>query len=85
MFYIARSHVINFFNHYSIIESEATHKDIKGEAIQLITPKQIFKRFPAAVPKSKAGSSFKIYELNLDKICILCINDNKYLKKYITI
>lgn len=82
MFYIARSHVINFFNHYSIIESEATHKDIKGEAIQLITPKQIFKRFPAAVPKSKAGSSFK---LNLDKICILCINENKYLKKYITI
>ena len=39
-----REGVIQLFNVYTIISSEATYKAMKGEGIKILTPKQILQR-----------------------------------------
>ena len=47
--------------------------------LKILTPKQMLQRLPIALAQVKAGNSS---ESLLGKLFILCINQNKSLKKY---
>ena len=45
------------FNDYSRIVSEANYKTKYGEALKILTPKQMLQRLPIALAKVKAGNT----------------------------
>ena len=63
--------------------SDANYHVIKnkteGKGLKILTPKQMLQRLPIALAQVKAGNSS---ESLLGKLFILCINQNKSLKKY---
>ena len=56
MVYKKRSSVIEFFDNYSSMVSEAKLKVIKGTRIKILTPKQTLPRLPIALAQVKAGN-----------------------------
>ena len=58
MLYKARNDVIEFFNDYSLMESEAKPEATKGTWLKILTPKKIFQRLPIAFAQVKAGNRF---------------------------
>ena len=79
MLYKARNEAIQFYDDYSSMMSEAKAKTTKGTGPKILTPKQMLQRLPIALAQVKAGNSS---ESLLGKLFILCINQNKSLKKY---
>ena len=55
MLYKARNSVIEFFDDYSSMISEAKLKATKG--IKILTPKQLLQRIPIALAQVKAGNN----------------------------
>ena len=53
--YKARNSVIEFFDDYSSMISEAKLKATKG--IKILTPKQLLQRIPIALAQVKAGNN----------------------------
>ena len=65
--------------------SEAKIKSTKGTGLKILTPKQMLQRLPIAFAQVKAGNNSEslLSEIVLlNKLFILCINQNKSLKKY---
>ena len=58
---------------------DAKQNESKGAGLKILTPKQMLQRLPIALAQVKAGNSS---ESLLGKLFILCINQNKSLKKY---
>ena len=58
---------------------DAKQNETKGTGLKILTPKQMLQRLPIALAQVKAGNSS---ESLLGKLFILCINQNKSLKKY---
>ena len=57
MLYKARNSVIEFFNDYSSMVSEAKLKATKGAGLKSLTPKQLVQKLPIALAQVKAGNN----------------------------
>ena len=61
MLYKARNEAIKFYDHYSLMMSEAKSKakqnETKGTRLNVLTPKQIIQRLPIALAQVKAGNN----------------------------
>ena len=57
MVYKKRNSVIEFFDNYSSMISEAKLKVIKGTRIKILTPQQTLPRLPIALAQVKAGNN----------------------------
>ena len=57
MLYKARNSVIEFFDDYSSMVSEAKPKAIKETGLKILTPKQMLQRLPIALAQVKAGNN----------------------------
>ena len=68
-------------NDYSSIEPEAKHKTKYGKILKILTPKQMLSKLPIALGQLKSGNTSENL-LNEIKLYILCIEQNKLLKKY---
>ena len=56
----------------------------KGKRLKILTPKQLFQRFPIALAQVKASNNSKSLLKESDKLFILCINQKNSLKKQAT-
>ena len=63
LLYESRQAVIELFNDYSSIASEAKYKIKNGEGLKMLTPKEMLQRLPIALAQIKAGSTSE-YLLN---------------------
>ena len=61
-----RNSVINFFDGYSSMLSEAKYKTIHWKGIKILTPKQMLQRLPIVFAQVKAGNAS---ENLLNEIC----------------
>ena len=59
------------------------HQKSKGH--KTLTPKQTLQRLPIALTQVKAGNTSENHQMKSIKSYILCIEQKKLLKKYITI
>ena len=57
MLHKARNSVIEFFDDYSSMISEAKLKATKGTRLKILTPKQLLQRIPIPLAKVKAGNN----------------------------
>ena len=57
MLYNGREIVLNFYNEYTKMASEAKCKSIHGEVLKILTPKQMFRRLPIALTQLKASNT----------------------------
>ena len=71
--YTGREKVLNFYNGYTRVVSEAKYKSIQGEGLKILTRKQMFQRLPIILVQVKAGISKLTY--------FLCIEQKKLLKR----
>ena len=59
--YDSRQKIIDLFNSYSKIRSEALYKskqnETKGKGLKILTPKQMLQRLPIALAQVKAGNN----------------------------
>ena len=64
--------------------SEAKHKaKNEGKGFKILTPKQLLQILTIALAQLKGGNNTEFIERNqTNRIQILCINQNKSLKKY---
>ena len=85
-FYLSREEIINSFRDYGKMVLNAAYKskenETKGTGLKILTPKQILQRLPIALAQVKAGNNSEVYWMKSGKLFILCINQNKSLKKY---
>ena len=85
MLYESREAVIKLFNDYSSIAYEAKYKSIHGEELKILTPKQMLQRLTIALAQVKARNTSENLLNEFRKLYILCMEQNKLLKKYIII
>ena len=57
MLYKARNNVVEFFNDYSLMVSEAKNKATKGTEHKILTPKKMLQRLPITLAQVKAGNN----------------------------
>ena len=57
LLYKSREAVIQLFNDYSLIVSEAKYKSIHGEGLKILTPKQMLQKLPITPAQIKAGNT----------------------------
>ena len=57
MLYKARNEVIQFYDDYSSMVSEAKNKATKGTGLEILTPKQMLQRLLIALVQVKAGNN----------------------------
>ena len=82
LLYKSRNDVINFYDDYSSMVSEAKTKATTGTGLKILTPKQLLQRLPISLAQVKVGNNS---ESLLNEIrYTLCINQQKSLKKYTT-
>ena len=53
--------VIELFNDYSSIASEAKYNVKYGEGLTILTPKQMLQKLPIVFAQVKTGNTLKIY------------------------
>ena len=80
--------MIDVFNSYSKIRSEALYKskenETKGKGLKIITPKQMLQRLPIALAQLKAGNN-SVNLLNQIRQIIYSLHQSKkLLKRYTT-
>ena len=78
--YNSRQTIIDLFNDYTKIISEAKYKAKYGEEHETLTSKEMLQRLPIALAQVKAGNN-----AITDKLFILCNNQKKLQKIYTTI
>ena len=78
-----REKVIKLCNDYAKIISETMYKTKQEIGLGILTSKQMFQRLPIALAQGKAGNSSENLLNEISQIVVLCINQNKLLKKYI--
>ena len=71
------------FNDYAKNMSRNIYESKQGKGLKILTPKQMLQRLPIVLSQIKAGNN-SVYQMKLGRLFILCINQNKLLKKYIT-
>ena len=81
MFYKAREKVITLFGCYTSIVSKTKYEAKHEKGLKISTPKQMLQRLPIALAQLKT----KTYYIKSDKLLILYIEQNKLIKKYITV
>ena len=59
MLYKSRNKVINFFDEYVLMMSEAKNKATKGTGLKILTPKQMLQRLPIDLAQVEAGNNSK--------------------------
>ena len=60
MLYKGRNEAIEFYDHYSLMASEAKNKAKNktcGKGFKILTPKQLLQRLPIALEQIKAGNN----------------------------
>ena len=57
LLYKSREAVIQLFNDYSLIVSEAKYKSIHAEGLKILTPKQMLQKLPITPAQIKAGNT----------------------------
>ena len=80
--------MIDVFNSYSKIRSEALYKskenETKGKGLKMLTPKQMLQRLPIALAQVKAGKN-SVNLLNQIRQIIYSLHQSKkLLKRYTT-
>ena len=80
--------MIDVFNSYSKIRSEALYKskenETKGKGLKILTPKQMLQRLPIALAQVKAGNN-SVNLLNQIRQIIYSLHQSKkLLKRYTT-
>ena len=55
-----RKAVIELFDEYSLLASEAKHKSNNGEGLKILTLKQMFQRLPIVLAQVKGGNPSEI-------------------------
>ena len=84
-----RNDAINSIENYGSMILEAKKRDAEeqaeqdGTGLKILTPQQMLQRLPIALAQAKAGNNSESL-LNEIRQIILCINQKKSLKKYIT-
>ena len=86
--YDSKQKMIDVFNSYSKIRSEALYKskenETKGKGLKIITPKQMLQRLPIALAQLKAGNN-SVNLLNQIRQIIYSLHQSKkLLKRYTT-
>ena len=82
MLYKARNKAIKLlYDDYSSMVTESKPNATKGTWLKILTLKQMLQRLPIALAQVKAGNNSESL-WNEIKLFILCINQNKLLKKY---
>ena len=64
--------------------SETKNKTTKGRELTILTPKQMLQTLPIALAQVNADNNSENILNEIRKIVILCINQKKLLKKYLT-
>ena len=64
--------------------SETKNKTTKGRELTILTPKQMLQILPIALAQVNADNNSENILNEIRKIVILCINQKKSLKKYLT-
>ena len=64
--------------------SETKNKTTEGRELTILTPKQMLQILPIALAQVNAGNNSENVLNEIRKIVILCINQKKSLKKYLT-
>ena len=57
LLYQSKKAVVELFDEYSLIVSQAKHKAKYGEGLKILTPKQMLQRSPIALAQVKAGNA----------------------------
>ena len=82
MLYKARNSVIEFFNDYSSMVSEAKRKATKGAGLKSLTPKQLVQKLPIALAQVKAGNNSENLLNEIRKIVYSLYQSKEITKKY---
>ena len=64
--------------------SETKNKTTEGRELTILTPKQMLQILPIALAQVNADNNSENILNEIRKIVILCINQKKSLKKYLT-
>ena len=65
-------------------ESQEDEESQERKGLKILTPNQMLKRLPIALAQVKAGNNSEGLLNESDRLCILCIDQKKLLKKYTT-
>ena len=80
MLYTARNSVIELFDDYTSMISEAKLKATKGTGLKILTPKQMLQEFPIALGQIKAGNNSESL-LNRTRQIVYSLYQSKELTK----
>ena len=58
-------------------------KQLKEKKVKILTPKEILQRLPKAFAQINAGD--KVYKMKSVKLYIICFEEKKLMKYYITV
>ena len=83
MLYKARNNVIEFFDDYSSMVSEAKLKASKGTGLKILTPKPMLQRLPIALAQVKAGNNSENSLNEIRQIVYSLYQSNQITKKSI--
>ena len=82
MLYKARNEAIKFYDYYSSMMFETKNRATNETGLKILTPKQMLHRLPIALAQVKAGNNLEGLLNEIRQMFILCVNQNKSLKKY---
>ena len=81
MLYKARKEVVNFFDDYSSMASEAKTKATTGTGLKILTPKQMLQRLTIALAQVQAGNNSEILLNEIRKIVYSLYQSKEITKK----
>ena len=73
--------VLNFYNDYTRMVSNAKCKSIHGEGLKILTPKQMPERLPIAIAQVKAGNTYENLLNEIRQIIYSLYQEKKVSKK----
>ena len=84
---MTRQKVVQMFNDYPREKSKRIYESKQEETgLKILTPNQMLKRLPIALAQIKAGNNSEILLNEIRQIVysLLCIDQKKLLKRYVT-
>ena len=82
MLYKARNEAIKLYDDYFLMMSEAKTKATKETGLKILPRKLTLQRLLIALAQVKAGNNSESLLNDIRQMFILCISQNKSLKKY---
>ena len=79
--YNSRQKVIDLFNDYALIRSEAMFKTKQGTGLKILTPKEMLQRLPIALRQVKAGNRSQNLSNEIRKIVCSLYQSKEITKK----